>query len=311
MMGLRWWICRTAGIAGWSLVVCAVIAAVATPAASAQLNATATITPGRIVFPHTKQITYRLHMTTGEQAERFSVALIPPSFGRGLQAEGSPVRFVETRLEGPGELTTPGRGSGIPFCSTSRNAYHGYEPRSVGYDIALPPQASSTLTATYNTGLTAPWPTLDYRLTFLLRPELFSGGQGTLVESATVRPPQPEVAGRFGVEIRLAIAPYGAARPFPRFPEIKSGRRIRIAGRTSPRLRRQIVNLRYTGPGSRTLRPLATVRTDWQGRFAYRKWAPRRPGRYEVWAFYRSQRRHLVSDYTCPRSFQILRAQRR
>jgi hypothetical protein len=47
------------------------------------------------------------------------------------------------------------------------------------------------------------------------------------------------------------------------------------------------------------------VRVDRRGRFHYR-WRPRRAGRYEIYAVYRSQRRNLASNETyCPLRFAV------
>jgi hypothetical protein len=102
---------------------------------------------------------------------------------------------------------------------------------------------------------------------------------------------------RSGVRLRLSTSPRSDPTASRRRPAtIERDRRIVIRGSTWPRLRKVDIRLSAVLPGSSRLRTIAHVRTDRRGRFRYRSWRPRRLGRYELWAFYSSQRKRTVSD---------------
>ena len=268
------------------------------------------MSPSSIAYPGTTRVTYRLVMRSGAEAERFGLTLEVPRFGRGLRGEGSPIAPKSISLAGPARFGAWSDEHHLPACSPFANIFHGYELEPREYEVTLPRRSLSTLTAVYYTGATPPWPNLDYRLTFIASPRMPFGGRGTLERTYVVRPPRPSLRGRTGVRIAFSTSPRSSPTGGWRLRRIRSGRRVVIRGRTNPRIPGQFIRLAYLAPGRERLWTLARVRVNRRGHFAFRRWRPRRRGYYELWAFYRRQRRHLVSDHACPRAFRVVRSRR-
>jgi hypothetical protein len=165
----------------------------------------------------------------------------------------------------------------------------------------------ATLVAPYRTGRWAPWIDSSLGLTFRIRRPNFPAEPPSEVPSdRDVQAPAPGPTGRLGVHITMTTTPrtsWGARLPTS---TLKRGTALTVHGRTAPPARLQWIKLRYYGPGhQRTYKTLARVRTDRNGRFRLDGWKPRRVGAYELWAFYTSQRKGLVSDYACPQTFKV------
>jgi hypothetical protein len=193
----------------------------------------------------------------------------------------------------------------VPACSVTHNLFHGFDVDNRRWDLSVPVGATSVLEFPYETSPFAPWPDTSFRLTFVADPRLVDGGRGTLTERTTAPSDPPTVTGRRGVHISLRTSP--ATRRFRqgRGPVLRRGTRLTVRARTNPRLRRQRVDLKYIGPRSPRLRLLRSVLTDRRGRFRRTVRTPRRRGRYELWAIYKSQRGDLVSDHACPLVWRV------
>lgn len=278
------------------------VAAAVAPAASAHVTFTAAMSPTTIHYPQTREIEYRLTMTTGADPERFSVGLRTPVYGGLL---GSPVTPAgPPTLTGPGTIVSyrEGRGrfapAGVDPCT------RGYEERLDTVELALPASSTAMLVARHRTGRAAPWPDTDYRLAFVVRG--MSGGGPGRVE--TVRPPPPRLVGKTGVRFRLLVRPWNPP----------SGGRVRVVVRPTPGLHGQRIVLRTAvvppAPGLfiegphypqdfRPPRTLAVLRVE-RGEARFR-WRPRLRTYHDVWVVYRSQDSDLVSDASCHRTIVV------
>jgi hypothetical protein len=250
--------------------------------------------PAATEFPGNSTLTYVFTARAGSEDERFHIRASTPLLRDGGSPLGGP---AEATVDPPFEFLGRGHQIAHPFCSAKANRFHGYEPSVEQWLVGLPAGAAGTLRMTYRVGAFNPWPRADLRLRVRVDSSMGPEEQGTLSQAYELVSPAPRVRlRRSGVRIRLSVRP--AAR--------RAGRPLRVRGTTWPELRRQRVALRYFGPGAqRRLRTLAFVRTDRAGRFRYR-WTPATSGRYELWAFYRSQRRGYVSDHACPRLLRVV-----
>lgn len=283
-------------------------------AAAARLTLEASVRPGVVRHPTT--LTYSLKVTsTSPTEERFSVHLASPSyrFQKGGPTGGHSIKLVGgPDIVGPAEViddaAADSTGTLVP-CSSVGAGAHGYAPEGFSFDLSVPPGTTSTVVTRYRAGV-IPWLDLDYRLGFQLSNRLITGGRGTLERTQTIRSPQPRVAGRVGVHIRFWTTPRSAPSTYVSPPRIRLGRRLWVRGRTTPAIPGQHIALKYArlnrqgrvaGRGT-----VGRVRVGKRGRFRL-GWRPSRPGRYELWATYTSQRRGLRSDETCPRAFVLSR----
>lgn len=285
-----------------------------TGSSSAAVEFRATGSQNVVRFPGTEQITYRLEMKSGQQEERFRLRIEVPRFGPpsegGYHLEGSLLEPTgRYRFEGPASYRGDGTTVAIPACSPRLPIPHGFEPINDAAIVTLPPNSTSSFERTYRTGVFAPWPGADLRPTYVAeagKVEGLAGGTSTLEREVTVRPPQPRLKGRTGVHITFRTAPASSPTALRNQRVIRRGRAITIRGRTDPPIPGQTLLLRYHGPkNERRLRTLARVRVGTAGRFKYRGWRPKDPGKYELWAFYKSQRTKLASDHACPRAFTL------
>lgn len=271
----------------------------------------ATVSPRTVAIPGTKTLTYRLLLRGSDREERFSVALLPPLFVDGSRREGSLLRGPP-RIELSGGAAFAGGGfytSSIPACSPYDNRFHGAERVVVQRNLVLQPHSTATLTAIYRRDRDTPWPDSRYSLTFRVGPVSDpQAGPSTISKHERITSPTPKLGGRTGVHIRLWTRPRSSATAgLVRPRKISRGNTISIFGRTLPRLGGHRLALRYRGPGTHSrLVTIARVRIGQRGRFHYRRWRPRKRGVYELWAFYRSLDRDVVSDYACPRGFRLV-----
>jgi hypothetical protein len=264
------------------------------------------VEPDRVVFPHTRELVYRLTMSARDHDERFSLRLEIPFFGRG-QREGMPLALLEPpRIDGPASFLGPARGAiGLPACAPSRNRFHGFDIDRRAWDVRVPANTTSVLHARFAVSRMAPWPDTSYTATFVADPRLVDGGRGTLSAPVRARPVPIVKRGISGVRIRLHTRPRGAQPTDGTPPTIRRRSRIRVYGSTRPRLVRQRLSIKYVAPGHLRPRLLRTVTTDRRGRFSASAIRLRRPGYYEIWVFYRSQRAGLGHDHSCPVTLRV------
>lgn len=295
--------------------------ALAPAADAANLTLSASISPTRIDYPGTRSIVYRLTLTTGEASERVRVLAIPPTYAgppfapsfrdlvtqgiRQLHAlkrgiflpRGSPIALVgPIQVRGPGIAQAP-----PPFLEppplrvigpSFRSCDRGYATPVRGVPLSLPPYSTTTLALHARTGRSAPWPGMDYRVTFVVH------RVGSRNERL-VRPPRPPVTGPTGVRIRLHTRPALIAGP---------GQSVGIFGRTDPPVAHQWISLHVRGAARLRFGPprlLATVRTDGKGRFRYTGWVPSFRLLYELWATYAAQQPGVLSDSSCSVALRV------
>ena len=266
-------------------------------------------------------LTYSLSASnSGDRRARFSVELIPPSYGPRRVPDGTTegASIKPTGLptvQGPGEIVGnefTRSAATLASCSVAGAGGHGYEPEYLRFDVSLPPRSTSTIVSRYRAGL-VPWTDLDYRLRYRLSPNLITGGRGTITGVRRMTSPQPRVAGRRAVHITFQTTPRSSRSIAFRAGRLRLGRRLHIRGRTTPAIPGRRIKLRFARL-SRSGRLLArgaignaTVRRT--GAFALR-WRPPRVGRYEIWATYEARHRRLIGDTTCPRMLSVVRDQR-
>lgn len=287
------------------------LAGVAPPAEAEESGGlTAELRPAPSVFDFrsTPGMRYELRLRTGSSAERFSVLVEPPVFpdggtplvplgmGQGLQLSGDGV---------------PGLGYDIfstAICNPAQTVpVHGAEVRRMGLDVALPANATTVLSASFDVWRRhAPFPGLKVRPTFLVRNTLANGAPGTVGPPIVLRPPAPRITSPLGVRIRWATRPRSPLVSARKAPVRRPGSLFLIRGRTTPVLSKQVITLRVLAGDRGKLRHVARVRTDRTGRFSYR-WRPRTTGLKQLFAVYRRQQEGVTSDYTCPRFIRIER----
>jgi hypothetical protein len=251
----------------------------------------------------------------GDAEERFAVALVSPTYhparvGDAI-AESNAIRQLgEPAIEGGARVLggyTHVAGL-LPACSAAGAGGHGYGLDGVSFDVGLPARSTSTVRTTYEAGLPF-WPDLDLRLRFVLRRQLTTGKMGTLSRGQKVLAPQPAITGPVAVHTTFKTTPASSLSSFIGRPPIARGRAIAIAGRTNPPIPGQRVELRWARIGTRSnvleRGRAARPRAGANGTFRAR-WTPPRTGSYELWARYRSQRRDLRSDDTCPRLLRVV-----
>jgi hypothetical protein len=284
-------------------------------AASAAVVVRAGVSPATVSSPAT--VVYSLTMVNdGDVEERFSVALIAPTYRPGRPGEGivesNAVRALgDPSIEGPGSILGGfTRVAGLlAACSATGAGGHGYGIDGTSFDVGLPPRSTSTLRAAYEAGLPF-WRDLDLRMRFAIRSRLTTGKQGTLAHDRRILSPQPAITGPVAVHMTFATTPATGLMSFAGRRPIARGKAISIVGRTVPAIARERVELRYARiAGSKVVQRgiAARVRVGSDGTFRGR-WTPPRPGSYELWARYSSTRPSLVSDDTCPRLLRVRRS---
>jgi len=291
------------------VVVAALLVGLATgwlaPApARADVRFAVTTSPAHVTYPGTRHVTFTLAMTSGAQAERLTVWMRTLRLADG----GASMYFDGWSLVGPGRLLGSVGVFKHPGCSPHLgNPFHGAAPRDEAVSLELPPESTTRLLARYTTGVFAPWPGAPLGMTFAVDPARFYGpGRPTVTRAFTLTPPELALtAHRRGVRIDLFTRPHSATNGGARNPRVTPGRAISIFGRTTPRLPGQSLVLRSWDPGARSLTTIARVALDAQSRFHYRGWRPRKPGTYEIWAFYDRPAPGMVADHRCPRYVTI------
>lgn len=279
-----------------AIAIALIAVAAAVPAAPAAEPAfSVSQSPDAVAFPGSSEIAFRLSMTGGSAESRFRVDVRAPTYGRGLRAEGSPLGPAHgsdrVELSGDARMEDLTSFEALPACSPEENLFHGAEPESYRTELVLPAGGRAVLTVRYRFGGFAPWPGMRLAPIFAIGSRRFQSWGPRLR------------ARRTGVRIDLRTTPASAPRPGADAdtPSVPLGRAIRIRGRTEPRLAGHWISLRT---GHRPADAFARVRTNSRGRFSY-WWRPPRRGGYSLWAFYRSQASHVLSDHACPRAITV------
>jgi hypothetical protein len=283
------------------------------PPTSSALGFDGTLTsPIRRIDASTKAAVYSLQLQSGPQPERFSVRLAPGRFAtRGPFDEGRSLPApTSIALQGAGTLGE--RRQDPPPARPCSSRAHGYRTGATTIDVALPANATTTLTARYATGRQAPWVDGDYRMTFEVGPTLvgsyaadsvFAAG-ATGVTPATLRTAGPTPSGRTGVHLLLTTTPRATTTAGAAARRIGKRTRIAIAGQMLPAKRDRAIVIEWSHPGG-SHHLIARARTDGRGRFRVGGWQPPAAGTYELWARYPKQSGGLVADRTsCPLRFK-------
>lgn len=283
------------------------------------LELAATMSPTTIAYPGTREIVYRLELTTGATPQRVRVAVRPPVFAPGGGAPpraaapagapvGSPIRLVDPpTVEGAGRIltSTPPLSLAVAGRTPCQRGY--VETSSAIVMLDLPAKSRTTLVTRAETGLAAPWPDTDYRVAY----EIAVGSPPG--KSVTVRPVEPIVSGRHATRIRLRLVPG---------PRPRRNQPVRVQGSITPpeggtRLTLWAAPVRRPPGGAiyvegpdfprdyERARRLATVDTDTRGAFTSPSWLPRRRvgiygGDYAVWATNRPEGSAQVPERSCP-----------
>lgn len=253
-----------------------------------------TVSPATIAYRPGGEVVYRLRMRSGQTAERFDLQIKQPRYG--ARVDGYPIRPEGLlSIEGAGSLVSQGVSEAATLAG---GCSRGFTFAEASGTVSLPPSTTSTLVARFRMSADdAPFRSTDLSATF-------AASGGTLIGEQRFRPARPRLTGPFGVFIDLATRPRSTFTGNPRPLRIKLGRSLRLRG-AARSIRRQLVDLRYVGPGTGSRsRRIARVRVDSRGNFS-RRFRPRRRGFYEVFASYRSQRSSLTSDRSCLRSFRV------
>jgi len=290
-----------------ALLTALVAPALASPAVAATFETS--VSPSPFSYPDTKQLVYRLHVTTGGQPERLQVSASAPSFPGG----GTFMGLERMTLEGPGSVVGSGGGGGHGdrFCSPLLPDFHGSSLFFFPWiEVEIPANTTSTVALPGRPGSFAPWPGMDLGVEFRV------GSQW----SEIVRSPSPANSGRHGVEISFRTDPEGEPGGCPLlFTPVDLGREITMSGRADAAAAGHLMTIRAVrsapqpggnGFGNRVPEEggpydLATVRIAEDGTFAYR-WRPTAPGDYTLAALYRSQSPKLDGDFSMPTNLRIV-----
>ncbi|MGA2470770.1 MAG: hypothetical protein ABSG64_08785 [Solirubrobacteraceae bacterium] len=293
----------------------ALLAGVA-PAGLADVSVSGTLATPTVVTTRTHFILYYLQLHSAANQELFAVQMTPPPFATvGGLPEGQSIDGpVDIALQGPGTLgDTVQTPSSITPCSSRTSAFHGYATGVASVDVLLPPDSNTTLAVRYDTGRRAPWVDSDFRLLFTVEPFLvgtYAAGS-PFAAGATVTTPYaitttaPLVGSKTGAHILLHTSP-GQPLSTPYAPKtIGTSTVVEISGRLLPAKPGRRIILQWAHAGG-SLRQLAVVATNAQGRFAATAWRPGTPGSYELWASYPAQPGGLIADGTsCPLRFTV------
>lgn len=254
--------------------------------ASAQVALSTAVQPTELTYPQQRVLTYRLTMTTGDRAERLSVAPSPPPFANRLAVT----------LQGPGGLGYGIHADPAPLsddCPRHRTSIGAFQY----YTVSLPPNSTSVLVSAYRL-IAAPWPHADLRIKYSF--DSFSPDPSspiTFVGPSDLQSPRPVLKGVSGVRITLTTPPLSKIGAPAR---LRLGDSILIRGRSDPGVRgdRIIVRASRSAGSRRTVTStIARVRVAANGRFSVR-WRPRSRGTYGLYALYHSQRPTLSNDST-------------
>ena len=186
----------------------------------------------------------------------------------------------DVSLEGPGTITVGGyavKGPPPLPCrpSTGLRVFRGAGFSSRRVAVELPANSTSTLVVQTPVGGDPPWPGMEAGVDYWI--ENASGG--TLAAAQRIVSPRVRVVGRSGVQIELYADPPGQlAGGGCHSSPVAPGAEVVVHGTTNPPVAGQLLDLVYVPPGGYQPLPLATVRADSAGGFAYRDWRPTLPG---------------------------------
>jgi hypothetical protein len=262
--------------------------------------------PSEVTLLETRELTYRLTMTTGALEERFRVRVEQPRWDPISERGPDGFPAVPDCFRSPLVLEGPGRMADsvcLPRPARGNVCERGSGRWELSAELTLPPHSTSSLVARFLSG-GPPLSRTDYRATFAVG----VGGNDTLAGVRRFRPARPAVRGPFGTHITMSTRPRTPYFRFPAGQRFRPGRLINIRGRTEPSLRGRRVVLRYRyipSRGATPLRTLARAEIGPRGHFSHRGWRPRRRGAYRLYAAYEPASPHRIIDESCSRGFAI------
>lgn len=275
-----------------------------------------TVSPESVSFPETRQVTYRVEVATGSEAERLTLRAetVPAFIGFDGAPEGAGLSGPRSAaFEGPGSMTTGVTSHGDPVCTTalSFRAFHGGLYYSYEYHLDLPANAVSTLVLASDV-FDAPWPGEQLRLALTATRTPGPGAPAsTLDRDHQLAVPGVGAAGRTGVRMQIATD-QPSVRGCSHDPPDNPGNPITVTGRTDPPLAGRSVTLlaestdRRAVPGQATTpQAIATLPVAGDGTFVLRDWRPQLPGRYAIQARFASNVPELADDFSQPVSFDL------
>lgn len=294
-----------------SAVATAVLASLTLAAPAGAATYRATVSPDPFTYPATEPLVYRLHITTGSQAERLKVTARAPRFPES----GEALRLDEMTLEGPGSVRNRSAAILIAdrFCTPVLPDSHGegsyFRQSSIEVDVPADSTTALVLPAsTYGGTGSAPWSGMDLAVEFELG--------GDALGQPPIRSPSPVNGGRRGVRISFRADPVGAPGGCPlTFTPVNLGDEVLLSGTAETSVAGQLMTLRAvrsrpgSGPSGNRIpegapSELARVRVAEDGTFAYR-WRPTAAGDYTLGALYQSQAPGLADDFSMPTNLRV------
>lgn len=284
------------------------LAALAFAAPAGAATYTASVSPDPFTFAPSQQLVYRLHVSTGGQAERILVSAEGPEFpdsGPTFAYGGFFSRLDRMTLEGPGTVYSSNLSQAIVdrFCSPPFADTHGEASfLTPTIDVEIPANTMSTLVLPTRTYDAAPLAGMSLAVRFAI-----AGAPGG---EPIVLSPSPRNAGRHGVPISFQTDPRGlqgspgGCLGYPGTPVVPLGSDVLMSGRADPGLGGQLMTIRAARLGDTAIKQLATVRVGGDGAFGYR-WRPTLAGEYALGALYRSQSPSLTDDFSAATTLRV------
>jgi hypothetical protein len=262
-----------------------------------------TLSPHSVNWLLDREETMTLRFSAGAAPQELQVVVSKPllrSVAMGAtRIEASPLATDgDAQVSGLTEYRPVSVLTGRPACL----AYHGSEPVSRNYVIALAPSTSASMVFKFRIAPLAPWPTSDLRPVVTVNPA--SAGTSIVTRGTAIPFARVPIHGPTGTRITLDSSPRISPMALQRPRSIRRGRTIVFRGRTSPPLRRRRVRLRFLGQSHRP-RTVSTL-TDTAGRFEYR-WTPKAADSYEVAVLTPAVGRHVRADFMCPVGVRVRR----
>lgn len=295
---------------GRSLVLSVVLAGASVAPAVAALSMSGTSEPATIAFPGSSTVTYALTLSATGRDEHFGLQTDLPLFGGDTRnptaAAGASLHPTEwPTVEGPATLPGPGgQTTGTLACGPGLAA-HGTDTWRLKWDVIVPADTTSTLRFVFAAGTRPPWPMTDYDVTFVATPRLTDPRvMGTLAAAQSVTITGPRPTGTQGVRLTMASLPRTGVSLGEKATRVGVGRRIRIAGTTTPHMRGARVSI-WTAVGNGPNRRRLTVRTDKHGRYTATL-RPQRAAFLSVMATLAATGTRYASEYTCPLEFNVV-----
>lgn len=281
-----------------SILVIGALALAIPASAQATISLSATSSPASVSGPPPWTGHYGLSITSGEVPARLEVFVADGYNGAarlnlGLSVTGAGV--VEGRQEGSAAgpfFADPFSPGGVGPCFD-----HPDDPGGFGSVIvSLPPRSTATV-ATSQLLAASPWAGDSLGLRFFVNPVAAAPGVETVPDRQTVNLAGPKLKVARGVRIDFT-SPRPRSEDAPRSTSVPAGRRVKIAGVTTPSIRGQVIKLVERSRPGGAARSIARVNVGKRGRFAFGGWIPRSPGAHLLGAVYRSQAKGLAGGST-------------